>query len=111
MHDWDLSARKLLLRKAYDALPDGGALIVQETFIDDTRRDRPHNLLSSLNMLIQTERGSEFTISEYMHPVAISQAGGASRDHGSASTTSALGPLLTRWRLLRQRSPRDTQRG
>jgi O-methyltransferase domain/Dimerisation domain len=70
LHDWDLPARKKLLRKAYDTLPDGGALIVQETFIDETRRDRPHNLLSSLNMLIQTEGGSEFTISECMHWVA-----------------------------------------
>jgi O-methyltransferase/methyltransferase family protein len=64
LHDWDLSARKLLLRKAYDALPNGGALIVQETFIDKARRDRPHNLLSSLNMLIQTDGGSEFTLAE-----------------------------------------------
>jgi hypothetical protein len=64
LHDWDLPTRKLLLKKACDVLPTGGALIVQETFIDDARRDRAHSLLASLNMLIQTEGGSEFTEAE-----------------------------------------------
>jgi len=64
LHDWDVPARKLLLAKAYDALPAGGALIVHETFIDDARRIRVHSLLASLNMLIQTDGGSEFTEEE-----------------------------------------------
>jgi hypothetical protein len=37
---------------------------VHETFIDDARRNRAHSLLASLNMLIQTEGGSEFTEEE-----------------------------------------------
>ncbi len=66
LHDWDLPARRLLLIKAYEALPAGGALIVHESYIDDRRRSRPHSLLASLNMLIQTDGGSEFTARECM---------------------------------------------
>lgn len=67
LHDWDLPAKKLLLTKAYEALPPGGALIVHETFIDPTRRDQAHALLASLNMLIQTAGGFESTSAECMN--------------------------------------------
>jgi O-methyltransferase/methyltransferase family protein len=70
LHNWDVKTRKLLLRKAHAALPPGGVLIVCETLIDDARRGRAHGLLASLNMLIQTEGGSEFTGDEcrrWMH--------------------------------------------
>jgi O-methyltransferase domain/Dimerisation domain len=66
LHDWDVETRKLLLRKCYAALPAGGALIVYDTMIDDTGRQRPHSLLASLNMLIQTAGGSEYTAGECM---------------------------------------------
>jgi hypothetical protein len=66
LHDWGVPARKLLLSKAHEALPEGGALIVHETFIDEERRTRAHSLLASLNMLIQTDDGSEFTARECM---------------------------------------------
>src|SRR5262249_23543715 len=38
LHDWDLDQKRLLLQKAYNALPTGGALIVHEAIIDDDRR-------------------------------------------------------------------------
>jgi hypothetical protein len=60
LHDWSVQQRQLLLRKAYAALPANGALIVYEAFIDGSRR-KPSGLLSSLNMLLQTHDGSEFT--------------------------------------------------
>ena len=66
LHDWDIPSRKLLLAKAYATLPRGGELVVHETFIDNARRDRAHSLLASLNMLIQTDGGSEFTEEECM---------------------------------------------
>ena len=40
LHDWDLAQKKMLIRKAFDALPAGGALIVYESIIDDDRRRR-----------------------------------------------------------------------
>jgi hypothetical protein len=66
LHDWGLPQRRLLLSKAYKALPKNGVLIVHESFIDDSRRILAHSLLASLNMLIQTDGGSEFTALECM---------------------------------------------
>jgi hypothetical protein len=61
LHDWDLDEKKALLKKAFDALPDGGALIVYEALIDDDRRNNAFGLLMSLNMLIETPGGFDFT--------------------------------------------------
>ena len=51
----------MLLRKAYEALPAGGALIVYESIIDDDRRANTFGLLMSLNMLIETQDGFDYT--------------------------------------------------
>jgi SAM-dependent methyltransferase len=61
LHDWALDEKRLLLQKAYDALPDGGALIVYEAIIDDDRRSNAFGLLMSLNMLIETPGGFDYT--------------------------------------------------
>jgi SAM-dependent methyltransferase len=61
LHDWDLDEKRLLLQKAYDALPEGGALIVYEAIIDDERRSNAFGLLMSLNMLIETPGGFDYT--------------------------------------------------
>ncbi len=61
LHDWNLEEKKMLLRKAYEALPGGGALIVYEHLIDDERRRNLGGLLMSLNMLIETPGGFDFT--------------------------------------------------
>lgn len=61
LHDWDLDEKRVLLQKAYDALPEGGALIVYEAIIDDQRRENAFGLLMSLNMLIETPGGFDFT--------------------------------------------------
>lgn len=61
LHDWDLNEKMMLLRKAYAALPQGGALIVHEALIDDGRKQNAFGLLMSLNMLIETPGGFDFT--------------------------------------------------
>lgn len=61
LHDWDLEQKRVLIAKAYDALPAGGALIVYETIIDDERRHNSVGLLMSLNMLIETPGGFDYT--------------------------------------------------
>jgi hypothetical protein len=61
LHDWNLDQKRQLLQKAYDALPDGGALVVYEAIIDDDRRSNGFGLLMSLNMLIETEGGFDYT--------------------------------------------------
>jgi hypothetical protein len=66
LHDWDLEQKQLLLAKAYAALPVGGALIVYESLIDDARRENAAGLLMSLNMLIETHGGFDYTGQECM---------------------------------------------
>ena len=61
LHDWDLATKHLLLKKAYDALPKGGALIVYEHLIDDDRRKNIAGLLMSLIMLLETQAGFDYT--------------------------------------------------
>jgi SAM-dependent methyltransferase len=60
-HDWNLEVKMMLLRKAYQALSPKGALIVHEALIDDDRRTNAFGLLMSLNMLIETHGGFDFT--------------------------------------------------
>lgn len=61
LHDWGLEEKKALIRKAYDALPEGGALIAYDAIIDDERRKNTFGLLMSLNMLIETKSGFDYT--------------------------------------------------
>ena len=64
LHDWGLRDKLRLLRKAWDALPAGGALIVYESLIDDARKENTAGLLMSLNMLIETAEGFDYTAAE-----------------------------------------------
>lgn len=61
LHDWNLEEKRRLLAKAYAALPADGALIVYESLIDDDRRENAFGLLMSLNMLIETPGGFDYT--------------------------------------------------
>jgi len=66
LHDWSLDEKQTLIRKAHDALPKGGALIVYESIIDDERSKNAFGLLMSLNMLIETEEGFDYTAADCM---------------------------------------------
>jgi hypothetical protein len=66
LHDWNLEEKKMLIRKAYDAVPGGGALIVYESIIDDDRSKNAFGLLMSLNMLIETPGGFDYTGADCM---------------------------------------------
>ena len=61
LHDWSLDIKQLLVRKAYEALPPGGAYIVYESIIDDDRSENAFGLLMSLNMLVETSQGFDYT--------------------------------------------------
>lgn len=61
LHDWDLEEKKHLLRAAYEALPEGGSVIVYDAIIDDDRRQNAFGLLMSLNMLVETQGGFDYT--------------------------------------------------
>jgi hypothetical protein len=61
LHDWNLDEKLTLLAKAHDALPKGGALVVHEAIIDDDRSKNAFGLLMSLNMLIETPGGFDYS--------------------------------------------------
>jgi hypothetical protein len=61
LHDWNLETKRMLVRKAYEALPNDGAYIVYESIIDDDRCGNAFGLLMSLNMLIETADGFDYT--------------------------------------------------
>ena len=61
LHDWDLPTKRMLIGKAHAALEKGGSLIVYEFLIDDDRRVHVPGLLMSLNMLIETRGGFDYT--------------------------------------------------
>jgi len=61
LHDWSLEEKKFLIRKAFEAVPARGALIVYESIIDDDRAENAFGLLMSLNMLIETPAGFDYT--------------------------------------------------
>src|SRR6185369_6682531 len=61
LHDWDLPQKRMLIGKAFDALPEGGAFIASESIIDDDRRQNAFGLLMNLHMLIETPGGFDYT--------------------------------------------------
>jgi len=61
LHDWDLPTKRMLIDKAHAALQAGGALLVYDAMIDDDRRANAFGLLMSLNMLIETPGGFDYT--------------------------------------------------
>lgn len=61
LHDWDLPTKQMLLAKAYAALPSGGAVVVYDAIIDDDRSKNAFGLMMSLNMLIETPGGFDYS--------------------------------------------------
>jgi cyclopropane fatty-acyl-phospholipid synthase-like methyltransferase len=61
LHNWDLDTKKQILAKVWAALPESGTLLVYERLIDDERRSSAAALLASLNMLVVTSGGFDFT--------------------------------------------------
>jgi hypothetical protein len=65
LHDWNLENKKMLIAKAYRALPVGGALAAIENIIDDERRQNVFGLMMSLNMLIEFGDAFDFTGAQF----------------------------------------------
>lgn len=61
LHDWNLEEKRMLVAKAYKALNPGGALIVYDAMIDNEREKNAFGLLMSLNMLIETPGGFDYS--------------------------------------------------
>lgn len=65
LHDWSVDHKKILIKKAYDALPDNGTLVVVENIIDNERSKNAFGLMMSLNMLIETDEGFDYSLSDF----------------------------------------------
>ena len=64
VHDWDEPKIKQLLSKIYDALPNGGGLLIGEKVLHEDRSGPRWAMMQSLNMLVCTE-GKERSGTEY----------------------------------------------
>jgi len=65
LHGFGLEDKKKLIGLAYDALPKGGALVAIENIIDDERRENAFGLMMSLNMVIESPEGFDYTASDF----------------------------------------------
>ena len=65
LHDWGVIEKKMLINKAYNALPKGGVLVVIENIIDNDRRENAFGMMVSLNMMIETPGGFDFTATDF----------------------------------------------
>jgi SAM-dependent methyltransferase len=61
LHDWNLEEKRMLLAKAHQALNPGGAVVIYDAIIDDNRSENAFGLMASLNMLIETPGGFDYT--------------------------------------------------
>lgn len=64
LHDWGLRDKKMLVGKAFAALNMGGSLVIYDAIIDDDRSTNAFGLMMSLNMLIETAEGFDYTGAE-----------------------------------------------
>jgi hypothetical protein len=91
LHGYDLGRKRALIAKAYDALPDGGALLLYEALIDDERRENTAGLLFSLHMLLTTPGGFDYTGADcraWLHEAGFRQT---SVQHLSGADSMVLG--------------------
>ena len=65
LHNWSEEKKLILIKKAYEALPEGGAFVTIENIIDNDRSQNILGLTMSLNMLIETEEGFDYTHSDF----------------------------------------------
>jgi hypothetical protein len=65
LHDWDEEKKIYLIQKAYEALPPNGVFVAIENVIDDQREKNVFGMMVSLNMLLQTGKGFDYTFRDF----------------------------------------------
>jgi hypothetical protein len=63
LHDWDAAQRGFLVQKTFDTLNPGGVLLVYDRMLQPGPA-YVENLVISLDMLLVTDGGSEYTVAE-----------------------------------------------
>ncbi|MET9341835.1 methyltransferase [Nonomuraea sp. NPDC003804] len=64
LHDWDEESRAVLVKRAFEAIRPGGALLIYDELIDDDRSGPVRSLLMSLNMKLVRSGAAEYTAAE-----------------------------------------------
>jgi acetylserotonin N-methyltransferase len=78
LHDWSEDKVRTLLKKVWDCLPAGGAILIAEKLLDNDKAGPLPALMQSLSMLVCTE-GKERTLAEYtslLHQTGFTQIEG-----------------------------------
>ncbi|HVU57967.1 MAG TPA: methyltransferase [Puia sp.] len=65
LHDWEEEKKLHLIQQAYNALPPNGVFAAIEHVIDDQRTKNVFGMMMSLNMLVQTGKGFDYTFSDF----------------------------------------------
>jgi hypothetical protein len=91
LHNWDLEQKKLLLKKAWQALPRNGAVIVYDSLIDDDRSQNVSALLMSLTMHAVTDGGFGYTAADCMSWMTEAGFGRTWTEHVSGSDSIVVG--------------------
>ncbi|HMD83763.1 MAG TPA: class I SAM-dependent methyltransferase [Terriglobia bacterium] len=81
LHDWSEEKVRFLLRKVWERLPSGGALLIAEKLLNDNKSGPLLALMQSLSMLVCTE-GKERTLAEY---TALLRQAGFARIEGKVT--------------------------
>ncbi|WP_396613936.1 methyltransferase (plasmid) [Haloferax sp. S1W] len=64
LHDFGLEKKKELIRSTYEAMPDDGALLIYGSLIDNDRRENVVGLMTSLYVMVDSEKGYDYTPKE-----------------------------------------------
>jgi len=89
LHDWGEEKIRALLRKVWERLPTGGALLIAETLLTEDKTGPLPALMQSLGMLVCTE-GKERSLAEY---TALLRAAGFTHVEGKM-TNAPLDAIL-----------------
>ncbi|WP_181763842.1 methyltransferase [Streptomyces albidus (ex Kaewkla and Franco 2022)] len=64
LHYYGAKERRQILESVYESANPGGGIVVYDRMIDDERSERALSLLGSLNMLLTSDGGREYTLGE-----------------------------------------------
>ncbi|GAA2598858.1 methyltransferase [Streptomyces axinellae] len=65
LHDWDETTNRALLRKCWEALAPGGAIVICELLLNPERTGPASAALMGMNMIVETEGGKNYSETEY----------------------------------------------
>ncbi|MGA5822015.1 methyltransferase [Kitasatospora sp. NPDC094028] len=94
LHDWNETTGRKLIGKCYDALEDGGAIILCELMLDPDHTGPAPAALMGLNMIVSTEGGQSYSAPELTR--WLTDAGFEDPRTISFETTGANGAVVAR---------------